>query len=336
MSRFLTHFIVIAAVCLTTACKNNDKVLLNVTGKAGEVCIVMERPVWEGELGVAVRSALAADYPYLPQQEPLFTIFNISERAFSSIFQHHRNLFMVRISPEISDASMVIQRDVWAKTQIVVTLSGPNLAEVLSIFDAQKEKLVGAFEQAERNRVITNSKRHEEKSLRTLVTESFGGSPFFPTGYSLRKQSKDFIWISFETTYASQGVFIYSYPYVDANSFSKAVMLRERDAVLQREVPGERPNSYMTTYSNTIEEPALRWVTYNNMDFAELRGLWDMKNDFMGGPFISHSYLDKQNNRVLVIEAYVYNPRSEKRNFLRSTESILYSFEWAENQDNSM
>jgi hypothetical protein len=88
----------------------------------------------------------------------------------------------------------------------------------------------------------------------------------------------------------------------------------------------------MTTYMGIGEEPALRWVRYNEMDFVELRGLWEMQNDFMGGPFISHSYLDIRNNRVLVIEAFVYNPRSEKRNYLRQTESILYSFQWVENQ----
>jgi len=331
MSRFLTFSIVIASLCLTTACKEGAKSLSNVTGKAGEVCIVLDKPLWEGALGTTMRSILAADYPFLPQREPIFTLFNIPEKTFTSIFQRHRNLILVRISSEVSEANMEIEQNTWAKSQIVIRLSGPNVEAITTLLERQQERLISAIEQAERNRVIINSKRYEDGSLRILVNQSFGGSAYFPKGYSLRKQANDFIWISYETTYASQGILVYSYPYKDSASFSKAVMLRERNAVLQREVPGELPNSYMTTY--TGEEPALRWVHYNNKDFAELRGLWEVQNDFMGGPFISHSYYDARNNRVLVIEAFVYNPRSEKRNYMRQTESILYSFEWDNEQE---
>jgi len=52
----------------------------------------------------------------------------------------------------------------------------------------------------------------------------------------------------------------------------------------------------------------------------------------MGGPFISHFHFDEQNYRVLVLHAFVYAPRYDKRNYLRQVESILYSFEWAEVQ----
>ena len=333
MFRFHTLFIAIVAIFLASSCKDNANYLSTVTGKAWEVGIVMDRVNWEGELGMAMRSVLNAEHPFLPQPEPLFTIFNISDRAFTSIFQHHRNLILIRISPEFSDSKMVIQQDLWARSQIVVTLSGPRADSVLIAFETQKEKLVSAIEQAERNRVIVNSKKYEDKSLRMLVNESFGGSPYFPAGYALRKQAKDFIWIGYETTYTTQGILIYSYPYIDATSFSKATMLKERNTVLQKEVPGQLANSYMTTHTGMGGEPALRWVHYDHKDFAELRGLWEVQNDFMGGPFISHSYLDTRSNRVLVLEAFVYSPSSEKRNYIRQTESILYSFAWLDSQE---
>jgi hypothetical protein len=48
----------------------------------------------------------------------------------------------------------------------------------------------------------------------------------------------------------------------------------------------------------------------------------------MGGPFISHALIDKTGEKVLVLEAFVYHPRADKRNYIRQLESILYSFEW--------
>ncbi len=43
--------------------------------------------------------------------------------------------------------------------------------------------------------------------------------------------------------------------------------------------------------------------------WAELRGFWDVENDFMGGPFVSYSTLDEATGRVLTIDGYVYSPK---------------------------
>ena len=328
MYRFLTlSFTVIATICLTTACKDGPQLKPNVSGKAGEVGIVMDKSNWEGALGASFRATLAAEYPYLPQPEPMFTLFNVPHNAFNAVFQSHRNLIVVNISPDYPEASMVIQENVWAAPQIVVTFSGPNAAEIETCLEEQKSKLVRAIDQTERNRVINSSKRYEEKSLRMLVNTSFGGSPYFPVGYFLKKQDVNFIWITLETTYTTQGVLIYSYPYIDSTSLSKTVMMRECSVVMKSQVPGTLENSYMI-FSSAVE-PALQWIHYNNKDFGELRGLWDVQNDFMGGPFVAHFYLDSPNRRVIVFQAFIYAPRFDKRNYMRQIESILYSFEWA-------
>ena len=332
MFRRFTFSITVAFILLLTACKNGPQLLPNVSGKAWEVGIVMDKPNWEGELGAAFRSTLAADHPFLPQREPMFTLFNIPNNAFGSIFQSHRNLILTNVSPDFTEAQMVIQENVWAAPQIVVTFSGPNASDILACFEQQSQKLISALEQAERNRAISNAKKYEERGLRLLVNESFGGSPVFPSGYALWKQKSDFIWIACRTTYTDQAILVYSYPYVDSTSFSKKEMIRMRNEMVKKEVPGQFENSYMIT-ATAVVEPGLRYIHYNHKDFAELRGLWEVERDFMGGPFVSHSYLDAKRNRVLVLEAFVYAPRYDKRNYLRQAESILYSFEWVEDQE---
>jgi hypothetical protein len=56
-----------------------------------------------------------------------------------------------------------------------------------------------------------------------------------------------------------------------------------------------------------------------------LRGLWKMVGDMMGGPFVSLVRLDEQNNRVIVVEGFVYAPETEKRNLIRRIEAALYT-----------
>ncbi len=221
---------------------------------------------------------------------------------------------------------MIIQKDIWAAPQIVVTLSGPTPESIKECIDENNDRLRNAMEQAERNRVIENSKKFEEKDIRQTITGILGGSPYFPTGYRIKKQTDNFIWVAYETTYTTQGVFIYTYPYRSPDDLTLSRIIAERNLKLEKEVPGPLDNTYMTT--NSLIEPSLRWVNFNNREFVEIRGLWDVKNDFMGGPFVCHCFYDRDNQKVVVLEAFVYAPRYPKRNYLRQVESIIYSFEW--------
>ena len=54
----------------------------------------------------------------------------------------------------------------------------------------------------------------------------------------------------------------------------------------------------------------------------ELRGKWEVKNDFMAGPFVNYSILDKANNRIIVFEGFTYAPAVNKRAFLFELEAI--------------
>jgi hypothetical protein len=57
-----------------------------------------------------------------------------------------------------------------------------------------------------------------------------------------------------------------------------------------------------------------------------LRGLWKLENAFMGGPFINISLLDENRNRVVTVDAFVYAPGLDKRNYVREVEAILNTF----------
>ncbi len=326
MKAFKLLLIIISIISIESCkCTGGPQLMPNVSGKAGEVVVVIGKGDWEAEAGAALRATLAIDEPFLPQREPMFALVNVPESAFSKIFQTHRNIIVINVLPEQEEPKIIFQENVWAAPQIVVTISASKGSEVAKIVLEQQDRLSGAILMAERNRNIQNAKRYEEREVRAVVGDEFGGSPYFPKGYSIKKKTNDFIWVSYETTYTNQGVFIYRFPYTDSTDFHLENLIARRNDVLYKNVPGQIERSYMTT--NLIEEPSLRWVRYNKRDFAELRGLWEVQNDFMGGPFISHFFMDKENRNIIALEAFVYAPRYDKRNYLRQVESLIYSFE---------
>ena len=63
------------------------------------------------------------------------------------------------------------------------------------------------------------------------------------------------------------------------------------------------------------------------LNIVELRGLWELENGFMGGPFISHSVYDAARNRIVTVDGYLYYPNQKKRVKLKQLEAIIYSLE---------
>lgn len=325
------------AICAMTlvsafACRNNTKPLLpNVSGKAGEVIVVIGKDNWEGNLGNEIGSLLARDCEYLPQREPLYSLVNLSPAAFSDMFKLHRNIVIFNIDSTVTKQGVVYRTDVWAHPQCVIQVNASCADSAVVVLNRNGENITGAIEQAERNRVIANTLLYEESKLADVVDKMIGGKVHFPIGYTLKKVTDDFIWIADEKQYTTQGIFIYKYPATDEQPFSEENIISRRNAFLKEYVPGMLDNTYMTT--SVFVKPGIKFLKYHDLDFVETRGLWEVYNDFMGGPFVSHSFYSKDGKDIIVLEAWVYAPKYDKRQYLRQTESLLYSFEWDNSGD---
>ena len=322
-------FLIALAAFAAASCNNDDTLVKqNVGGKAGEIIIVANKAEWETEPGNELRNILAAQYPYLPQSEPSYTLINIPHKSFTSLFEYHRNILILKVDENL-EAKYIAQEDVWAAPQTVILITAPTREEATRVIAENAERLFNTINQAERNRIMRNSKKYEDVELRKLVADKFGGSPYFPKGYSLKKQTDNFVWISYETTYINLGIFVYRIPYKDETSLKLENLMAATAEVMKDNVPGMVDNSYMTISSEIL--PGLEVMKYKNRNFVEMRGLWEVKNDFMGGPFVIHVFHDKNNpGELIVVEGFVYAPRYDKRDYIRQVESILYSFDWKE------
>ena len=321
--------IILAMVLALASCKGGKKALLpSISGKAGEVIVVIDRDNWEGNLGVEVRELLACDCPYLAQLEPMYSLVNVTPGGFADLFKVHRNIVIFDINEDKTENKVSYLHDIWAAPQCVINVSAKDAKAATELVLANGKFIVSAIEQAERDRVIRNSIRYEERSLAPQVAEIFGGSPHFPMGYKLKKKTDSFIWIADEKQYTIQGVLIYKYPATVAEEFTRDNIVSHRNAILKENVPGMFDGTYMTT--SKVITPDVEYLKYKGRDFAQLRGYWEVENDYMGGPFVSHSFFSPDGMEVIVAEAFVYAPKYDKRQYLRQVESILYSWEWNE------
>lgn len=332
---FRTAVLLLLSALVLTACnrkpKDREQYLPNITGNAGEVLVVINKGYWEGELGSTLREILAGEYPFLPQREAVFKLFNATPGGFTGSYLLHRNIVIVNVSPEVDTTGIRMTRNSWAKPQVIVTVSATTPEEASELISGNRELIVNTIEQAERDRLIASSKKYEDKEVRMAVTENIGGSPYFPTGFTMKKNTPEFMWISQETTYVNQGILIFKFPYTDSSQLTPEYLKNKLHDLWQANVPGMRENSYMTF--NKVIDPGFNNIEYNGQTMVEMRGLWEVENDYMGGPFVAHSFYSQDGKDMIVTEAFVYAPRYDKRLYMLQAEALLYSWEWAQKDE---
>ena len=301
-------------------------------GSPYEVLVVCQAPEWEGDAGKALRELLEQPVEMINQTEPLFNVMRVTYKDFKNVLPLHRNILKVVISPKVSQPTIAVQYDVEAAPQIVLTLQGATEREVVDYLAANGDKLLYVLEMAERDRTIRFAEKHNAKALGEIIQKEFGISMTVPQGYELRSQSDGFVWASYEFPTASQGFFVYSYPYRGKGSLGVEELVRMRNKFAAR-IPGPSAGSYMTTVDKLPDAEAKEYLPFmpdhktikiGDRTWIEMRGLWEVENDFMGGPFVSYTTIDERSGRVLTLDCYVYSPKYGKRNFLRAVEHLVY------------
>lgn len=136
-----------------------------------------------------------------------------------------------------------------------------------------------------------------------------------PEGMTLSRKAKDFLWFSDNGASIMRNICLYSYP---AEAMDTALVIQKRDSVMRQNMPGEEPQMYMKTEAGL--PVGYQWSAGG---ILRTSGWWEMEGDMMGGPFVSHSRLDKKRGRILVAEAFLYAPDRDKELPLQRLEEAL-------------
>jgi len=298
----------------------NTKILSDSSGNINSVSVVVDNDMWSGSVGESIRSILAVTVDGLPQDEPLFSMNQIPPSVFSGFVTKNRTILKIEVHDK---TSFSVLDDVYAKPQRVVVVSGPNKEAITDEINLNAEKIVEAFkteELKEKQRRI-NLSLHNDK----LIEEKLGVSIRFPTAYRIAKQDNSFFWIRKDIKTGSMNLMLYDLPY-DAIKKSDSVVntiIKIRDSIGEKYIPGPVDGSYMIT--ENAYTPFHFETTLDNKPTLETKGLWDVKNAFMSGPFINYTIDDKDHNRWVVIEGFVFAPSVEKRDYMFELEAIIRS-----------
>ncbi len=326
MKKIITFLFALGAL-LSISCDALHTVTSNKVNSQGspyELIVVCNQPEWEGALGDTLKTILRAEIPYLVQPESFFSVYRVTQQGYDNLILKHRNIFIVNVVPSLDESSITVQYDVNATPQIIMTLQGPTQASLTEYVSENRDNIMRVLESAERDRDIAYGQKFSVATLDKLIKNKFDIDMKIPQGYTLRNEGDDFVWLSYEYPTASQGVLLYSYPAEGNVSLSWEALLEARNKYAAK-IPGPTDGSYMTTFMEV--EPDYRMFRSHGRLWVEMRGLWEVEGDFMGGPYVSYSTIDVRTNQVFTLDCYVYSPKLGKRNFLRGVEHLVFNVE---------
>ena len=292
------------------------------SGNPYEVLVVTEDSMWDGYAGKALRVVLNKDVPMLPQREPMFHVSHIKPSNYNRITNIFRNIIILRTNEYSTDPKISMQRDVYSSPQLIMTIQGPSANELSSCITEQTKAIIQNLTAEEINRNATLLEDDYNIAFYRKCKEMFDCELCIPQDLLKMKVGEDFLWASNDGLSTIQNIVVYSYPYVSEKVFTHDNYIKLRDKFMKQNIPGEMPNQYMTTNHDYVATSAKSIMGRYVM---EARGFWKMENDMMGGPFVSHSTVDTVNNRVIVVEGFVYAPEKMKRTMIRRLESALYT-----------
>lgn len=336
--------------CLTN-CSSllDDKALLPpATGESGEVVLVMDSAKWMGPLGDEVRNTFKAPFPGLIQDEPVFNLVYVDPDKLNSVLRNSRNMVFVNTLEGNSRGDIILrnyftkesletirsdttlfmskQNDLFARGQAVMHLFQDTGDRLIDHIRNNRSSIQQYFVNVEKNRFYQALyKAPEETGIENQMLQNHQCFMRIPYGYEIAVESNNSIWIRLMDNRVDKNLFITYKDYTEEQAFNRENIVAFRDRSWRKFLLGDDSLSYMITEPLVpIDSVSINW---KNKFTVEARGVWKLRNNSMGGPFLGYIFVDEALGRLYYIEGFVYAPGQKKRNTLRELETILWTFE---------
>ncbi|GAA3761178.1 DUF4837 family protein [Flavobacterium ginsengiterrae] len=313
-----THFLFLILPFLLLSCLKSDKQSQPVSGKANTISIIIDDQLWYGEVGDTIRNKFASPVLGLTQEEPLFTINQYPAKLLEGFVTDSRSIIIVKKTAsekfEITHSTELPHN--------TFRIYGKSIDDIICSIELNSAQIIKMIRDAE----IEKIQQDNSKSLLNpaVIKNKFHIDIQIPTGYEYVLHKKNFIWLKKDIISGNTSLLIYQIPLHNFKTKGNVVgnIIKMRDSI-GRYIKGREPNTPMIT--GEAYAPYLSAVNLDGKDAFETKGTWELKNDFMAGPFINYAIIDPVYNRILVIEGFCYSPSNQERDLMFDLEAIIKS-----------
>ena len=328
MKRTIQIFVAATVIFFAASCTVKSKApTRSAVGEKYDVLVVCDDEAWHGELAMAVCDLLEEDAAGLTRPEGYFDIVKqVDHAAITDYERKYGNMLIINCDVS-GEPSVDVVKNRYAYPQSIVVVNAPSAERATEYIANSTDALRELFEAGERKQNNSYYAARPAEQLMEDFAATTGFEMLIPMGfYKATTRDKELLWYIRDYKNKAQYIFAYSYPATDVEEdlTAKWLMLSLDNKLATISSKGAI-GSYMGVNESGPAE--VRNVTIGGHEWIELRGWWEVNNDFMGGPFVSFSTYDAATNQITTIMFALYAPEDRQRNLLRELEHLIYTIE---------
>ena len=279
--------------------------------------------VLEGDTDSIVTKMLTEDVTGLPQPEPLCRLIQVKKGKTRGNYLLVRTRIVVNIGER--DFSVTLRHDENASPQNIIRITAQSAQQLRERLNGEKLRhIVDEVELKHLADIISGNPSKQNREMQDEIKKMFGIDMKIPAAMNASKKAKDFIWISNNASSGMQNLLVFKVKSEERRAGkvkseerrmknSNAFHVNDKaliDSILRTNMPGETDSMYMV------------------IPHLSERGLWEMKGDAMGGPYVMHrihrqtSQAAKQGYNLYII-AFVYAPEMKKKILIKQLEAAI-------------
>jgi hypothetical protein len=338
---FLYIFLTISLIL--AGCDTSNK---PARGLEDEIYVVADSTEFE-ELKTALETTFEK-LIYTPQPENLFTLHRISVNQIEK-HKNKKNLIIIAplnsksttsqfINAVIDSAAMnkllendnflIRKYDLWAKDQLVMVLTSPEMQELEFKILQNKDELLYSFQKISDKRLyesLYNSK-YEQKNIEGKFLKDYGWVIYVQADFkvALNKAEDNFVWLRRSpNSDMERWIFIHWIDNASPELLNADSVKAIRNRMTKKHYRTSDDSSYVVIakdYYTTSE------INFKGRYAIFTQGLWDLNIKGMGGPFINYTFYDEKTKRLYMLDGSVFAPKYYKRNLIHQMDVTLQSF----------
>jgi len=121
-------------------------------------------------------------------------------------------------------------------------------------------------------------------------------------------------------------VLIWQQDYTMPEQLTMMNLLDFQDTILKKYAPHEKKGAYLATEYDTLVYPISQTLPINGVDMVEIKGQYRIRGRsdvFMGGPFVSYSFVNPKTNKIVTVFGMVHGPSEPLLTYIREHKALV-------------
>jgi len=220
------------------------------------------------------------------------------------------------------------KKDLWAKEQLVMIITGPDRETLKSNLIKNADNLLYQFKKISDDRLSKSlySDKYEKKDVQARFYFDYEWMMYVQADFEVALEDKEnkFVWLRREiNSDKERWIFVHWIENASPLFLNKDSVYSKRNELTRKFLKFTDNKNYVELIDDYLKTTE---VNFNGRYALFTQGLWRNTNKGSGGPFINYTFYDEKTERIYMIDAALFAPKYFKRGMLQQLDVILHSF----------